>query len=196
MKEDHERAKTNDFIYSSDFSTFQLQVKTKLGTVGKLEESGGMRAMKSQVSNGSTFVLTPRLWGMKVKRDKVYWSDGLSQEIEVQVNERLDDEFKGSFIEKWMDVEESPTQEKKSSGHNTAQQRSEFSSAQDEKRSGSDSAQEGSEYKSAQEWSGHNSAQESKKQISTLHSKSKKMRDVSSIELCLTDARQDFGLAC
>ena len=174
MKEDHERAKTNDFIYSSDFSTFQLQVETKLGTVGKLEESGGTRAMKSQVSNGATFVLTPRLWGMKAKRDKVYWSDGLSQEIKVQVNERLDDEFKGQFIEKWMDVEESPTQEKKSSGH----------------------TQEGSEYKSAQEWSGHNSAQESKKQISTIHSKSKKTRDVSSIELCLTDVRQDFGSAC
>ena len=105
MKEDHKRAKDNGIIYSSNFSTFQLQDKTKLGTVDKLEESGGARAMTSQVSIGATFVQTQRLWGTTVKRGNVYWNDKFSREIEVQRNEQLDGEFKVPFIEKWIYVE-------------------------------------------------------------------------------------------
>ena len=123
VKEDHKRAKANDFIYSSNFSTFQLQDKTKLGTVDKLEESGGARAMTSQVSIGATFVQTQRLWGTKVKRGNVYRNDEFSREIEVQGNERLDGEFKVPFIEKWIYVEERPTQDYKRSGYSLTRER-------------------------------------------------------------------------
>ena len=134
MKEDHKRAKANGFIYSSNFSTFQLQDKTKLGTVDKLEESGGARAMMSQVSIGATFVQTQRLWGTKVKRGNVYRNDEFSCEIEVQGNERLDGEFKGPFIEKWIYVEERPTQDYKRSGCYSAQETSGCSSTRERKR--------------------------------------------------------------